>query len=72
MRSKTMKRYALIVAAGLILIFIGLCIGRYSGYLQGYQHGRKVTNAWWIDKQSRYYDSIEIEEQRRSKALDRI
>lgn len=72
MRIKNVKKYALVVVCSFALIFISLCIGRYHGYTQGFSHGRKVANAWWIDKQSRYYDPIEIEEKRRSANLDLI
>ena len=72
MSASTMKKCALMTALSLALIFVGLCIGSYRGYARGYRHGQKVTNAWWIDKQSRYYDSIEMEKKRRSNMLDRI
>lgn len=57
----------------IFLIFIvGLCLGGYRAYEKGYQDGKKVTNSWWIDKQSRYYDTDEVDNKRRDRLYDHI
>lgn len=55
-----------VVAAMLImaLLMIALWVGAGHGYKRGYAHGEQITNTWWIDKQSRYYDASEVEKKR--------
>ncbi len=57
----------------LLMVFmaaVGMGLGNYQGYTRGYQDGQKVTNSWWIEKQSRYYDSVEVEKKRRTNQYD--
>lgn len=70
MRYKTMRKRVLIAALTVVMMLIGLGLGSYLGYVRGYRHGRKVTNAWWIEKQSRYYDSDEVEKKRRDRGFN--
>ncbi len=51
-----MKTKLIIIITLLILSF--LC--ELHGYYRGYAQGRKSTNAWWIDKKSRIYDTSEV------------
>jgi hypothetical protein len=44
--------------------------GVYFGYQRGFRHGQTITNKWWIDQQSRYYDAAEVAKQRRALHLD--
>jgi hypothetical protein len=53
-----------------VMMLIGIGLGSYLGYARGYRHGQKVTNAWWIEKQSRYYDSYEVEKKRRDRGFN--
>ena len=48
-----------------LIFFIGMFLGSFRAYEKGYEDGTKVTNSWWIDKQSRYYDTEEVEKKRR-------
>ena len=54
------------------LLAAGTFAGLYFGYQRGYDHGEKITNKWWIDQQSRYYDKAEVAKKRRALALDTI
>lgn len=57
----------------LFLIFIfGICLGGYRAFEMGYREGKKDTNTWWIDKQSRNYESDEVESKRRDRRYDHI
>lgn len=56
----------------LLILIMGMCLGGYHCYEKGYQDGKKVTNAWWIDKQSRYYESDEVEDKRRNNLFDHL
>ncbi len=57
----------------MFLIFItGMFLGSFRTYERGYEDGRKVTNAWWIDKQSRYYDADEVEKKRRDSQFNQL
>jgi hypothetical protein len=42
------------------------------GYRRGYLHAEKITNKWWIDQQSQYYDVLEVEKKRRAFLYDCI
>jgi hypothetical protein len=53
-----------------LLFAAGMLLGGYRGYNCGYHDGQKVTNTWWIDKQSRYYDSVEVQKKRHSQKYD--
>jgi len=55
-----------------LLLAFGICLGSYYGYTRGYRHGEKISNAWWIQKQSRYYDTDEVQQKRRSQNFDRL
>ncbi len=57
MCKKILKMAILIIA----LVGIAAWVGTYHGYKHGYNEGMQNTNTWWIDKQSRYYDSSEVE-----------
>lgn len=70
MRFKTIRNRVLIAALTVVLILIGVGLGSYLGYARGYRHGQKATNAWWIEKQSRYYDSYEVEKKRRDRGFN--
>lgn len=65
---KTVK-YAALIA---VLLFITTMVGLFHGYQRGYSHGEKITNKWWIDQQSKYYDATEVIKKRRAKHLDII
>ena len=56
----------------IVLLATGTFAGLYLGYQRGYDHGEKITNKWWIDQQSRYYDTAEVAKKRRALALDTI
>jgi len=43
----------------MIIAFIAL-ICEFHGFHRGFEQGRKTTNAWWIDKKSRLYDTSEV------------
>ena len=61
-----------ILSAALIAVLLGagLCVSAMLGYARGFRHGQTITNGWWIEKQSRYYDSSEVEKQRRTNGYD--
>ena len=64
---------SLIAVFLMFLIFLmGMGLGSYRAYEKGYENGRKVTNAWWIDKQSRYYDADEVEKKRRDSRFNHL
>lgn len=65
---KTVK-YAALIA---LLFFITTMVGLFHGYQRGYNHGEKITNKWWIDQQSTYYDATELLKKSRAKHLDII
>jgi membrane protein DedA with SNARE-associated domain len=54
----------------IVPMLIGVGLGSYLGYARGYRHGQKTTNAWWIEKQSRYYDSYEVEKKRQDRGFN--
>lgn len=70
MKIKTIRNVVLTAALTVVMMLIGLGLGSYLGYARGYRHGRKVTNTWWIEKQSRYYDSDEVEKKRRDRGFN--
>ncbi len=71
LKSKITK--CLIAGILMFLIFItGMFLGSFRTYERGYEDGRKVTNAWWIDKQSRYYDADEVEKKRRDSQFNQL
>ena len=47
-----------------LLMASAVLVGTYQGYRLGYAKGEQMTNNWWIDKKSLYYDSREIEKKR--------
>ena len=55
-----------------MLLFISATVGLFYGYQRGYDHGEKITNKWWIDQQSQYYDTAEVAKKRRTQNLDTI
>lgn len=63
---QTLKNIVLIVS----LLFIATMTGLFYGYRRGYEHGEKITNKWWIDQQSQYYDASEVMKKRRAQHLD--
>jgi tetrahydromethanopterin S-methyltransferase subunit C len=70
MKSKAIVKHIIATTLVILLIFIGICLGILHGFNRGYEEGQKATNSWWIDKQSRYYDSVEVEKRRHSNSLD--
>ena len=66
---KTRMLTALVILA---LIGMGILFGSIMGYSRGYRHGQTITNGWWIEKQSRYYDSFSVDQKRRLKDYDLI
>lgn len=72
MKVRTVRNCILVALGTALLMFIGISLGSYLGYTRGYRHGQKVTNAWWIGKQSRYYDSYDVDKRRRQRHLNRI
>ena len=67
-KPKAFKRILLVT---LLLIFTAMT-GIIFGYRRGYNHGEKITNKWWIDQQSQYYDASETAKKRRALRLDTI
>jgi membrane protein DedA with SNARE-associated domain len=63
---KTLKHSVLIA----VLLFIATMVGLACGYRRGFEHGEKITNKWWIDQQSQYYDASEVIKKRRALNLD--
>lgn len=72
MKSKTIVKSILATVFVFLLFAIGMFLGSYHGYTRGYRDGQKVTNSWWIDKQSRYYDSVEVEKKRQLHRYDHL
>jgi len=64
------RKQLLTVVAVFLLVGIGMCLGNCQGSARGFRHGQKITNAWWIGKQSRYFDSTEVEKKRRLHRFD--
>ena len=50
----------------------GISLGNWFGYARGFRDGQKITNGWWIDKQSKYYDSVEVDKKRRSGGFNKL
>ena len=67
-KMKTARRILLLA----LLLIIAASAGLFYGYQRGYGHGEKITNKWWIDQQSRYYDAAEVAKKRRALELDTI
>lgn len=65
MKPKTIIKCIFTTFFVVLLFAIGMCLGNYYGYKRGYHDGQKVNNSWWIDKQSRYYDSVEVGKKRK-------
>jgi membrane protein DedA with SNARE-associated domain len=63
---KTLRNIVLIC----LLLFIASMVAMIYGYRRGYDHGEKLTNKWWIDQQSQYYDASEVLKKRRDLNLD--
>jgi len=55
-----------------VLFIITAMAGLFYGYQRGYDHGERITNKWWIDQQSQYYDTAEVARKRRALELDTI
>ena len=70
MKLKKIIRGFIILVLMILMVAIGIGLGNYHGYTRGYHDGQKVTNTWWIDKQSRYYDSVEVEKKRQSRQFN--
>ena len=51
----------------LALLVMATIAGEYHGYLRGYKKGEQVTNTWWIDKKSHYFESSEVIKKGKSK-----
>lgn len=65
-KMKTFKHIVLIA----LILFTAAMAGLFYGYRRGYSHGEKVTNKWWIDQQSQYYDTSEVIKKRQALYLD--
>jgi hypothetical protein len=63
---ETLKHLVLIA----LVLFMAAAAGIYYGYRRGFDHGEKITNKWWIDQQSQYYDASEVIKKRRAQKLD--
>lgn len=72
MNFKTIRKRILLVIMVTVLMLTGISLGSWFGYSRGYRHGQKVTNGWWIDKQSKYYDSVEVEKKRQSSGFNKL
>lgn len=59
MKLKKIGKGLIILVLMILMVATGMVLGNYNGYTRGYHDGQKVTNTWWINKQSRYYDSVE-------------
>jgi len=67
-KTKTLRSILLLT----LLLIIAAIAGTLYGYRRGYGHGEKITNKWWIDQQSQYYDASETAKKRRALKLDTI
>jgi hypothetical protein len=56
----------------LVILLFTVLICEYHGYRRGYADGEKLTNAWWIDKKSTYYDIREVVKKRSDNRYDHI
>lgn len=65
---KKMKKVLLV----LVLMILVALVCEYHGYRRGFTDGEKITNSWWIDKKSTYYDISEVVKKRYHKKLDEI
>ena len=65
------KKIRSVLLLALLLILAALA-GLSFGYRRGYDHGQIITNKWWIDQQSQYYDASEVAKKRRALRLDAI
>jgi membrane protein DedA with SNARE-associated domain len=70
MTSKAIRTCIFSTLIAVLIFTAGVLLGGYRGYNYGYHEGQKVTNTWWIDKQSRYYDSVEVQKKRYSQKYD--
>ena len=55
-----------------VLIFIAAMAGTLYGYRRGYRHAEAITNKWWIDQKSQYYDASEIIKKHHAKNFNAI
>ncbi len=53
---KLIKKILLIA----VLLTIVAVFSRHYGYKSGYIEGKQITNAWWIDKKSRHYETSDV------------
>jgi membrane protein DedA with SNARE-associated domain len=60
------------IALAMVLIFIAGMAGTLYGYRRGYRHAEAITNKWWIDQKSQYYDASEIIKKQHAKNFDAI
>jgi len=67
-KTKTLRNILLLT----LLLTVMAMTGLFLGYQRGYDHGEKITNKWWIDQQSQYYDASKVAEKRRALELDTI
>ena len=55
-----------------VLITVTAVAGMMFGYRRGFSHGEKITNKWWIDQQSQYYDAAEVSKKKHTLKYDII
>lgn len=67
-KARTLKSILLLT----LLLILTVMTALFWGYRRGYDHGEKITNKWWIDQQSQYYDASEVAKKRRALKLDTI
>lgn len=53
---KLLKKILLFV----VLLIIVAVFSQHHGYKNGYADGKQITNAWWIDKKSRHYETSDV------------
>ncbi len=50
----------------ILFVFVAV-IFEYHGYHRGFNDGETITNSWWIDKKSQYYDTSQVIKKRQHK-----
>ena len=64
MKKRTILRYLIGGVLGTALLLVAFWSGAYCGFRMGYTRAERITNTWWIDQKSRYYDSSEVQKKR--------
>lgn len=67
--SINIKMIGTIVITTVLILIAGLA-GTFYGYHRGYRHAEAITNKWWIDQKSQYYDASEVIKKHHIKNFD--